>query len=103
MYLLSGLFKRLWVFSRYLVKSHIDYFNSVSFSGVDFLLISIMSSAVAPMSPSHFGPGTVVKDPEINQKVSDVNLLGVAAVIKSMWVFLPKVPHFLCLFYFLEP
>ena len=52
-----------------------------------------MSSAVAPMSPSHFGPG-IQKDPENNQKVSDVNLLGVAAIIKSMWVFLPKVSNF---------
>ena len=52
-----------------------------------------MSSAVAPMSPSHFGPG-IQKDPENNQKVSDVNLLGVTAIIKSMWVFLPKVSRF---------
>ena len=94
MYLLSGLFKRLWVFSRYLVKSHIDYFNSVSSFELDFLQITIMSSAVAPMSPSHFGPG-IQKDPENNQKVSDVNILGVAAIIKSMWVFLPKVPYIL--------
>ena len=99
MYLLSGLFERLRIFSRYLVKSHIDYFDSVSFCGLDFLQISIMSAAVAPMSPSHFGPGTTVKDPENNQKVSDVNLLGIAAVIKSMWVFLPKVPIF---FLFIE-
>ena len=92
MYLLSGLFKRLWIFFSYLVKSQIDYFDSVSFCVLHFLQISIMS--VAPMSPSHFGPGTVVKDPENNQKVSDVNLLGVAAIIKSVWVLLPRIPSF---------
>ena len=94
MFLLSGLLKRLWIFSRYLVKSHIEYFNSVSFCGLHLLQISIMDAAVAPMSPSHFGPETVVKDPENNQKVSDVNLLGVAAIIKSMWAFLPKILPF---------
>ena len=92
MYLLSGLFKRLWIFLDNLVKSHIDNFYGVSSFGLNFLQITIMSTAVAPMSPSHFGPG-IQKDPENNQKVSDVNLLGVAAIIKSMWVFLPKVPH----------
>ena len=60
-------------------------------------IITIMSTAVAPMSPSHFGPG-IQKDPENNQKVSDVDLLGVAAIIKSMWVFLPKVSHFFVYF-----
>ena len=78
---------------RCLVKSHIDYFDSVSSFGLDFFQITKMSAAVAPMSPSHFGPG-IQKDPENNQKVSDVNLLGVAAIIKSMWVFLPKVSRF---------
>ena len=58
-----------------------------------------MASSVAPMSPSHFGPG-IQKDPENNQKVSVVNLLGVAAVIKSMWVFLPKVSYFLFILFF---
>ena len=60
-----------------------------------------MSAAVAPMSPSHFGPG-IQKDPENNQKVSDVNLLGVAAIIKSMWGFFAKSFSSLCLFSF-EP
>lgn len=60
-----------------------------------------MASSVAPMSPSHFGPG-IQKDPENNQKVSVVNLLGVAAVIKSMWVFLPKVSHFFVYFILLS-
>ena len=60
-----------------------------------------MSAAVAPMSPSHFGPG-IQKDPENNQKVSDVNLLGVTAIIKSMWFLFAKSFSFLCLFSF-EP